>query len=243
MSAYGPLAGWYDALTGDVPYGDFLAYYEKIFADSGEKVETVLDLACGTGTMTCLLARRGYETIGVDASADMLAMAMDKAAELPEGCERPLLLCQELAELDLYGTVDAAVCCLDGVNYLLPEELPEVFRRLRLFVRPGGLVVFDIHSPQRLRSLDGQVFTDETDELLCLWRADFDEEENALVYGMDLFTLEPDGRYCREREEHVEFAHEPQLLTKLLQHAGFARVQISDQGPQGELGRLFITAR
>ena len=237
---YGPLAPWYDELTGDVPYEAFAAYYESLFLCRGLRPATVLDLACGTGTLTCLMARRGYEMIGVDGSADMLAVAAEKAGEaaLPVA---PLYLCQDLTELDLYGTVEAAYSSLDGLNYLPPEALPEVFRRLHLFIQPGGLLIFDINLPAHLRELDGQVFVDEDEDVLCLWRADFDEEEACLYYGMDLFTRR--GRlWQRDFEEHVEYAHEPAALETLLRAAGFTDIEVRQDGPQSDRGRVFILA-
>lgn len=133
MSCYGSLAGYYDKLTGDVPYSKFIEFYEAEFARDGGEFRLLLDLCCGTGTLTCELARRGYEMIAADASVDMLMQAREKSAELP--CP-PLFLCQDAAELDLYGTVDAAVCSLDGMNYIAPDALPEVFHRLHPFRPP-----------------------------------------------------------------------------------------------------------
>ena len=128
----------------------------------------------------------------------------------------PLFLCQSASELDLYGTVDAAICSLDGMDYIAPGELPEVFRRLRLFVRPGGLVIFDIRTPESFRSLDGQIFVDETEDVLCLWRAEFAESENAMRYGMDIFSRA--GKYwTRDTEEHVEYAHSPEFLKNIME--------------------------
>ena len=135
---YGPLAARYDALTGDVPYEALETWYETAFAHSGRAVHTVLDLCCGTGTLSLLLAEHGYEMICVDASEEMLSVFQQKLCELPEGVVAPMLLCQRAEKLDLYDTVDAAVCSLDGVNYMRPETLPEVFRRLHLFLSPGG---------------------------------------------------------------------------------------------------------
>ena len=135
MSSYASLAGWYDALTGDVPYEAFADFYEAEFAQNGGEFRLLLDYCCGTGTLTAEMARRGYEMIGTDASVDMLMQAQEKCASLP--CP-PLFLNQRAEEMDLYGTVDAALCSLDGMNYLPPQALPELFRRLHLFVRPGG---------------------------------------------------------------------------------------------------------
>lgn len=241
MSCYGPLAQWYDALTGDVPYGQFADFYESVFSGCGPDVHTVLDLACGTGNMTLELAARGYEMIAVDGSADMLGVAAGKASAA-SGILPPLFLCQDMAGLDLYGTVDAAVSCLDSFNYLPAEVLPEVLRRLHLFIVPGGALVFDIHTPERLRSLDGQVSVDETDDVFCLWRAQFDEAENALFYGMDIFTR-AGGLWRREVEEHIEYAHDPGQLAQLLAASGFADVCVRRDGPLGESGRIFITAK
>ena len=173
MSCYSFLAPWYDSLTGDVPYGEFADFYESEFRRQGGEFRLLLDLCCGTGTLSCELARRGYDMIAVDASTEMLMEAQAKAAGLEPP---PLFLCQDAAGLDLYGTVDGAVSSLDGMNYIPPEQLPEVFRRLHLFIRPGGLLIFDIRTPDFLRSLDGDVFVDEKEDLLCLWRADFEEE-------------------------------------------------------------------
>ena len=240
MSCYGSLAGYYDKLTGDVPYSKFIEFYEAEFARDGGEFRLLLDLCCGTGTLTCELARRGYEMIAADASVDMLMQAREKSAELP--CP-PLFLCQDAAELDLYGTVDAAVCSLDGMNYIAPDALPEVFHRLHLFVRPDGLLIFDIRTPEWLRALDGDIFVDEKDDVLCLWRADFDEEMPAIVYGMDIFSLEKRGLWSRESEEHIEYAHTPEKLRALLEAAGFGDVAVRHDCPQGDAGRIFITAK
>ena len=238
--SYGPLAERYDRLTGDVPYETLCDYYETALKRSCRAVRTVLDLGCGTGTLSLLLSRRGYELISVDASADMLSVFQQKLFDLPEDAVPPMLLCQRAEELDLYDTVDAAVCCLDGFNYLPPESLGEVVRRLHLFLSPGGALAFDILSPEWLRALDGQGFVDEDADTLCLWRASL--EGDALRYGMDLFRAS--GRlWRRSQEEHVEYLHEPEALCSLLRQAGFADVTLHTDGPQHEQGRLFITAR
>ena len=238
MSCYSFLAPWYDKLTGDVPYERFADFYEAEFRRDGGEFRLLLDLCCGTGTLTTVLSRRGYEMIAVDSSVEMLMEAQSKSAGLETP---PLFLCQDAAALDLYGTVDAAVCSLDGMNYIPPEDLPEVFRRLWLFVRPGGLLIFDIRTPEFLRSLDGDVFVDEQEDVLCLWRADFEETLPAIIYGMDIFSRQ--GRlWQRESEEHVEYAHEPAALQALLEQAGFHDVCLRPDCPQGDMGRLFITA-
>lgn len=238
-AAYGPLAERYDLLTGDVPYDELCDWYETALTRSGRAVRTVLDLGCGTGALSVRLARRGYEMICVDASADMLSVFQQKLFTLPADVPAPMLLCQRAEELDLYDTVDAAVCCLDSVNYLSPSILPRVLERLHLFLNPGGVLCFDFLSPEHLRSLDGGCFVDEREDTLCLWRASL--EEDALRYGMDLFRSR--GKlWSREQEEHLEYLHSPAGLKTALESAGFARVRLYEDGPQHRGGRLFITA-
>ncbi|MDO4354254.1 MAG: class I SAM-dependent methyltransferase [Clostridia bacterium] len=239
MNAYGPLAFWYDRLTLDIPYEAFVDFYEKEFSANGGEFKILLDLCCGTGTLTWLLAERGYEMIAADASPDMLMQAASKAAEVSVP---PLFLCQDASALDLYGTVDAAVCSLDGMNYIPESELPEVFHRLHLFVRPGGLLIFDIKTPEWFRSVDGSVSVDETEDMLCLWRAEFDTEENAICYGMDIFS-KSGSLWRRDSEEHIEYAHSPERLAELLEIAGFENVRLCCDCPQSDGGRLFITAK
>jgi len=239
MKPYGPLAPIYDDLTADVPYGELSAFYEGLLGVA--RGGTILDLCCGTGTLTCLFASRGYEMLGADMSGEMLCAAQEKAAALREVVP-PMFLCQSAAELDLYGTVDGAFCSLDAVNYIPAKDFTKMLARLHLFIVPGGFFAFDIHSPEHLKSLDGEIFVDEGKGLLCLWRAQFDEAENALFYGMDIFSQ--DGKaWQREQEEHVEYAHCPERLCQMLEAAGFCDCEIIKTGPQGEMGRLFIRAK
>ena len=241
LSPYASLARWYDAFTADVPYQAFADYYEGLLRREGRERLTLLDLCCGTGSLTLPLAERGHELIGVDRSPEMLALARSKAEALPLRVQ-PLFLCQAAEELDLYGTVEGALCCLDGMNYLPPEDLPEVFHRLHLFLEPGAVFAFDLQSPERLRSLDGGTFVDETEDALCLWRGEFDETENALFYGMDIFSRTPEGLWRRTEEEHIEYAHDPAALRAALEGAGFRQTGLRRDGPQAAEGRLFLTA-
>lgn len=239
MSAYGPLAFWYDSLTLDIPYEEFADFYENKFAADGGEFSTLLDLCCGTGTLTWIMAERGYELIAADASTDMLMQASSKYRDVKV---QPMFLCQEASNLDLYGTVDAAFCSLDGINYIPPQELSEVFHRLHLFIRPNGLLVFDIKTPEWFKSIDGSVFVDETEDVLCLWRADFDEAENAMLYGMDIFSRS--GKlWKRDGEEHIEYAHSPEMLRRLLTENGFENIEFVTDCPQKDGGRMFITAK
>lgn len=246
MSQYVSLAGCYDELTRDIDYASFADFYEKIFQLEGIEVKSILDLACGTGSLTCLLAERGYETIGVDISEDMLAEAFGKSMEV-QGI-RPMFLNQDLRELDLYGTSDCAVCCLDGINYLdSPQDAEKAFSRLKFFVEPRGLLIFDINSEFKLRGLDGDMFVDEDDDVFCVWRTEFDEDKNQCFYGMDIFKRQNSGLWKRSREEHYEYAYTPEQLKAILEANGFEDVKFYGdrvlEPPKAHELRIFITAR
>ena len=240
---YGPLAARYDALTGDVPYEALETWYETAFAHSGRAVHTVLDLCCGTGTLSLLLAEHGYEMICVDASEEMLSVFQQKLCELPEGVVAPMLLCQRAEKLDLYDTVDAAVCSLDGVNYMRPETLPEVFRRLHLFVAPGGMLVFDVNTAAKLAALDGQVFLDETEDTYCVWRTEY--HRGLCTYYMDLFRRRGDGAWRRSAEVHRQRAYSVEELTAWLAAAGFGDVRVYGdmrmRRPRADEQRVYIS--
>ena len=236
---YGPLARFYDGLTGDVPYEDFADYYRNAFASDGGEFRLLLDLCCGTGTLTVLLAEAGYEMIGADASPDMLSVARQKAEEAGVN---PLFLCQSAEELDLYGTVDAAVSSLDSFNYLEPEALPEVLHRLFLFIRPGGILIFDVKTLDLLKSADKQTYIDEDDSVFCVWRADWSEEDRCLIYGMDIFEKK-NTLWSRNKEEHVEYAYTEEQLKTVLSSNFFRLILIESDTALGGQGRQFYTAQ
>ena len=246
MGSYEFLAGSYDQLTADVDYPAWADYLERHFARSSIPVHTVLDLACGTGSLTAELARRGYDMTGVDRSAEMLAVAAEKCRDVPG--EPPLLLNQAMEELDLYDTVDACVCCLDSVNYVTrPAALRRAFARVRLFLSPGGLFVFDVKTPQALMAADGEVFLDETEDTYCVWRADYSPRRRVLTYGMDIFRLREDGGWDRGEEVHEEYAYTLDELEDYLRQAGFTRIRrwgnLKLRAPKEGEERVFFTAQ
>lgn len=245
MSAYETLAFSYDSLTRDIPYEQMLTYMETLLQRHGIRPETVLDLACGTGSMSVLLAKRGYQVLAADQSEDMLAMAWEKASEL-EG-SRPYFICQSMEKLKLPYQVDLVVCCLDSLNYVTnPAHCRQALRRVWASLRPDGALIFDINSPEKLRSLDGQVFLDENEDTYCVWRAEFDREENICYYGMDLFQREG-GLWARSFEEHREYAYTVEQLTGYLQEAGFARIEVygdrSFEAPEAGEQRIYFYAQ
>ena len=241
MSCYEALAGSYDALTEDVGYGKRLDFIEKLLCRSRIPVKLVLDLACGTGTMSWLLTQRGYEVIGVDGSEDMLAAAMSKGRET-QGVP-PVFLHQSMPRLDLYGTVDAAYSSLDSLSYVPFADLPEVFRRLHLFVRPGGLLVFDLRTAAKLAALDGQVFLDETEDTYCVWRTEY--HRGLRTYYMDLFRRRGDGAWRRSAEVHRQRAYSVEELTAWLAAAGFGDVRVYGdmrmRRPRADEQRVYIS--
>lgn len=245
MNSYGPLARRYDALTRDVDYAAWADYLQKHFARAGGKIGSVVDLACGTGSLTLALSRRGYTVTGVDLSPDMLALAADKCAALEPP---PLLLCQDMSRLRLLAPADAVVCCLDSLNYVTrPRAVRRTFIRVRESLRPGGLFLFDIRTPELLRSMDGQLFLDETPDTYCVWRGEFSQKRNILTYYMDLFYENGDGSWDREGELHEEYAYGPDELERWLREAGFVNVRqygnlVLRPPKQGE-ERIFFTAR
>ena len=244
--AYEFLAGCYDELTTDVGYARWADYLERHFARAKCPVHTVLDLACGTGSLTAELAGRGYEMIGADLSEEMLAQAAEKCRDLPG--EKPIFLHQSMDRLDLYGTIDACVCCLDSVNYVTkPKVLARAFQRVHLFLMPGGVFIFDVNTPDKLKGLDGQVFLDETEDAYCVWRADYSPRRRICTYGMDLFRLEEDGRWSRGEELHEEYAYEPEELVQMLRQAGFRDIrqygELKLRPPRQGEGRIFFVAR
>ena len=244
MKAYDALAGHYDEFCRDVPYDDFLSFYKSLFARAGIEPKLVLDLACGTGEMTLRLSKAGYEVIGADISPQMLSVACSKPC--PDGAIAPIFICQSMDKLDLYGTVDAAVCCLDGVGYVTDEKrLARAFSRVRLFMNPGGVFIFDVNSASLLRRLDGCAFTRQSERAFCVYQGDFDEKTQIFTYTVDIF--EKSGRlYSRSTEYHRERAYKADELREMLLEAGFSQVEVfgslSLEPPQKDEERIFFMA-
>ena len=202
----------------------------------------MLDLACGTGSLTRLLAERGYDMIGADASPEMLMQAMQNTID----CDpRPLLINQRMEELDLYGNVDACLCCLDSVNYVTdPGDLAEAFRRVHLFLTPDGLFVFDINTPEKFARIDGESYVREDEGVFCVWQAAV--EDGLCAYQFDIF--EQDGEsWSRAQETHEERVYTPEELTAMLEQAGFTEIKTygnqSFAPVQGGEDRIYFTAR
>ena len=244
MGAYEALAESYDRLTNDVDYEATVDFYMQILAREGLKPRTCVDLACGTGSVTAILAQRGYRVTGVDMSEEMLTVAVMKTQDLEP---RPMFSCQYLQELRLPRAVDMAVCALDSLDYILdPEDCKEAIRRAYKALNPGGIFIFDVNTPEKLRAMDDQVFLDEDDDVYCVWRGEFDEKNNICSYGMDLFQREGEV-WHRSFEEHQEYAYSREQLTGFLKEAGFTHIEVyADrlfEAPREGEQRIYFKAR
>lgn len=244
MSSYESLAVSYDRLTFDVDYAAVADFLEQLLAHEKVRPVSVLDLACGTGSLSMLLAGRGYAVIGADASEEMLSVAYEKACEMPRN--RPFFIHQTMQKLKLPQPVDWVVCTLDSLNYLTdPKDCEAAIRRVYQSLAKGGIFTFDVNTVYKLRSLDDQVFLDEDDDVYCVWRASFDEQANTLDYGMDLFQREGE-HWVRSQEEHREYAYSIGQLTGYLHKAGFTRIKVYGDrrldAPQPEELRIYFTA-
>ena len=244
MDAYYALAASYDRLTNDVDYEATVDFYMQILQREGLKPRTVADLACGTGSVTKILADRGYHVIGVDMSEEMLTEAALKVQDMENP---PRFIHQQLQRLCLPRGVDMAVCALDSLDYVTnPDDCAQAIRRIYKVLNPGGIFIFDVNTPQKLRAMDGQVFLDEDDDVYCVWRGEFDGQTNICSYAMDLFQRQGDV-WHRAFEEHCEYAYSQEQLTAYLKAAGFTHIEVygdrSFEAPGAEEQRIYLKAR
>lgn len=240
--SYTILAQSYDRLTADVDYEKWADYVERHLRRLKRPVRRLAELGCGTGSLTALLARRGYSVTAVDLSPDMLAMAEQKCRGLDVR-----LVCQDMSRLALPSPADAVISCLDSVNYVTrPAALRRAFRRAHRALVPGGLFLFDVKTPAALEGADGQTCLDEDEDLFCVWRGDYYPKRRMCGYGLDLFLREEDGRWSRSGEYHEEYAYTPEELEGFLREAGFPSVkQYGDKtmsAPRPGAFRVFFAA-
>lgn len=226
---YSAIAGVYDRLNADIDYKKWADFFEKCFDKYLKKrPEMILDLACGTGTMTRALAVRGYDMIGVDGSEDMLSEAYIKGDD--EGVGGILYLCQDMRSFELYGTVGATVCCLDSINYLLSEgDVEKTFSLVHNYSDPDGLFIFDVNSPYKFLNIYGDNAyilegENETDggAIFCGWQNSYDKETGICDFYLSLFEqISDDETYRRSDEHQRERCYTLDTLKKLLEKTGF----------------------
>ena len=228
--AYGRLAEVYDRLNAEVDYESWADFIQTCFDRfAHQKPQLVLDLACGTGRMTYPLARRGYDMIGVDGSAEMLSEAMQNC---PDDLPMPLLLMQDMRSFELYGSVGAVVCCLDSLNYLTEDgDLEACFKTVCNYLDPGGVFVFDVSSPYRFRHIfanNSYVLEDEDAGIYCGWQNYFDEQTGLCDFLLSVFERDRDGRYSRFDEQQTERCYSRDEICAALDRAGLEFVTLAD---------------
>ena len=229
MASYGDFAYYYDSLTENVDYEKRCEYIRDLLAENGIGEGILLDLACGTGTVSLMLSEMGYDVIGVDASEEMLSVAQEKKMESSADV---IFLCQRMEELDLFGTINACVSTLDSINHVTNEEtVREIFKRVSLFMEDKGIFVFDVNTPYKHREILGDnTFVYDTDEVYCVWQNSTDENLLTKV-SLDIFEKDEDDEetYYRYCEEFSEKAYDLDDITAWLESCKFEVLAIYEE--------------
>lgn len=241
MCGYGDFAAAYDLLTFNVPYDEIADYYTEILCKmtSGKRL---LDMGCGTGSLTVRLAERGFDVIGQDASPEMLSIAAGKSSKI-------MWICQNMEETELGSKVDAVISTLDSVNHLNGRAaVLDCFRRAAECLESGGAFVFDVNTVYKHREiLGGNTFIYDVDGVYCAWQNMFDPSDNGVDIELDLFFENEDGTYSRGEENFREIAFSADEYRKMLETAGFEIVNIweylSYNIPKGESEKLLISTK
>ncbi len=242
MDAYTAFAEVYDLFMEETPYEEWCQYLTGQLSKHGITDGIVLDMGCGTGVMTELLAGQGYEMIGVDASADMLAQAFEKKEQSGHDI---LYLCQDMCELELYGTVRAVVCICDSLNYILEEEmLLRTFRRIYQYLEPDGLFLFDMNTPWKYETLLGDhIFAENREEGSYIWENYYDAEQKINEYAVTFYMRQEKSETCerehylRHEEFHYQKAYDMETIRRLLAKAGLKILHVYDNYTQNEPGK------
>lgn len=224
--SYDNFSRFYDLLTDNVEYEKRADYFCRLLSLCGTESGILLDLACGTGSISVEMAKRGFDVIGVDSSIGMLNAARQKAYE---SGEQILLLNQSMDDIDLFGTVDCAVCVLDSINHLADEkQVKRTFEKVSLFMNPGGAFAFDVNTLYKHKYvLADNAFVYDLDELYCVWQNNFNEADGSVDISLDFFE-EEDGAYYRSCESFTEKAYDLADIEKWLEESGFEVVGIYD---------------
>lgn len=242
--AYETFAEFYDKLTSNAEYEKRAEYILGVLKKHNHPAGLTLDLACGTGTLTIMLKKKGVDIYGIDGSADMLSVALQKASDEDE---QILFLRQKMQSLDLYGTIDTCVCTLDSVNHITDEKvLQKAFERVSLFMNPEGIFLFDVNTPYKHKNvLSDNAFVFDTDEVYCVWQ-NTPAGENLTDITLDFFIPEGDT-YFRATENFRERAYTLEELESMLTKAGFALEAVygdlTFSAPKEDEERLQIVAR
>lgn len=221
MSGYSVFARYYDELTANIDYKKRAEYFHTIIKKFKTTKENILlDLACGTGSISEEMARLGYDVIGVDNSEEMLGIAIEKKFDSGLPIQ---YLCQDMRKLDMFGTIDVTLCALDSINHLnCIDDVRKVFSKVSLFAEPGGLFIFDVNTLYKHRKiLANNTFTYETDKVYCIWENSLNEKTNEVKMNLEFFELTDNGLYERSSDSFSEKAYSSELIDSLLYETGF----------------------
>ncbi|NCB92628.1 MAG: class I SAM-dependent methyltransferase [Clostridia bacterium] len=245
--SYKSFARVYDMFMDNIDYPAWRDYLLTILEKNNINEGLILELGCGTGSMTELLAEAGYDMIGIDNSEDMLEMALEKRVE--SGHDDILYLQQDMREFELYGTVRAVISVCDSINYILEEEeLLEVFRLVNNYLDPGGIFIFDMNTPYKYENLMGDsTIAENREEGSFIWENYFDEETQVNEYALTLFIREKDELYRRYEEYHYQKAYDMNTVMELLERSGLELVAVYDafstEEPRVDSERICFVAR
>lgn len=231
--SYDIFSRFYDTLTDNVEYRKRADYFCRLLSSYGVNGGILLDLACGTGSMSVEMASRGYDVIGVDCSVGMLNTAQAKAFESGKSI---LFLCQDMRELDLYGTVDCAVSVLDSINHL-PDitAVKQAFNKVSLFMNRGGIFAFDMNTLHKHREILGDnAFIYDCGDFFCAWQNELREDDCTVDITLDFFEQDDDGSWYRSGEEFAERAYEINAVKELLNECGFEVMAVLDDMSETE---------
>lgn len=246
MEAYTGFAQVYDTFMDNVPYEEWADYYKEILREHGIMDGIVLDLGCGTGSMTELLAEQGYDMIGVDNSEEMLDLAMEKRAASGQDI---LYLLQDMRKFELYGTVRAVISACDSVNYLTePGDLVKVFSLVNNYLDPGGIFIFDLNTVYKYQEILGeQTIAEDREECSFIWDNFYDEEEMINEYDLTVFVQEEGDLFRRYCETHYQRAYSSETVRALIEKAGMEVLAIYDaftyNKPKPDSERVYFVAR
>ena len=245
--SYGIFSSVYDILTENVEYEKIAHKIRSLLHKNGVYGGLLLDLGCGTGTLSFLLENKGYDVIGVDASEDMLIVANEKKYEENSNT---MFLCQKAEELDLFGTIDCAVSVLDTINHIdTLEKVQKSFEKVSLFMNMDGIFIFDMNTPYKHEKILGNnTFIYDMDEVYCAWQNSFDKENATTNIDLDFFIKnEDDDCYERYSESFCEYAYEPQDVLNILKKCGFEILSTfddySDNLTNNETERIVVVAK
>ena len=246
MEAYTSFASVYDTFMDNIPYEEWAEYLSGLLAKYEVTDGIVLDLGCGTGTLTELMAARGFDMIGVDYSEEMLEIAMEKRAESGRDI---LYLLQDMREFELYGTVRAVISICDSLNYITEEaELEEVFRLVNNYLDPEGVFIFDFNTVYKYREILGdQTIAESREDCSFIWDNYYYEEEQINEYELSLFLQEEGNLYRKYVETHYQKGYELETIKSLLEKSGMKFVTAYDaftrNPPTKESERVYVIAR